>query len=298
MFVFTHVCSHLYRFVLPCTHWFSLKVMCSFLLVRVTCFILAHLRSFSLVRIHFQLYTFIFACMHSFSCVRIRFHLYVISFSLVRHLPVSRARSLVAPVLSRSFSPLAPIQPHEAALARALFDTVHSLLQHWSNTLDLSRCLSCAISLPPCDAPSLVYHPPRPMQCAVSRARVPRLLLRLSCSLSRGAYSRARRRHDDDDSTTRLDTTTTTQQLSRTVSHVPSFSCTPSSLAPSLDSSFVFACAVSRTVSHAPSFSCTPSPLAPSLLLACAVSCLISRAPSLVLTTCRTVFHASECLCT
>src|SRR6267154_6339542 len=83
MFVFTHVCSHLYRFILPCTHWFSLKVMCSFLLVHVTCFILAHLHSFSLVRIHFQLYTFIFACMHSFSCVSICFHLYIILFSVV-----------------------------------------------------------------------------------------------------------------------------------------------------------------------------------------------------------------------
>src|SRR6267154_29633 len=90
MFVFTHVCSHLYRFILPCTHWFSLKVMCSFLLVRVTCFILAHLRSFSFVCIHFQLYRFIFPRMHSFSCVRIRFHVYAFvfmcthSFSCVR----------------------------------------------------------------------------------------------------------------------------------------------------------------------------------------------------------------------
>src|SRR6267154_750074 len=169
-FVFVLTCSHsfsvvhvhfcVYAFVFTCTssysQWYAL------VLIVLTCFqlyalIFSYMHSFSVVctcfqlDAHFQFYALVFSWMHSFTIAISR-----ASRARVRRLPVSRARSLVAPVLSRLFPPFACIQPSKAALARALFDTVHSLLQHWSNMLDLSCRLSCTIPLAPCNVPSLV----------------------------------------------------------------------------------------------------------------------------------------------
>src|SRR6267154_1628949 len=83
----TLVHAHLHSFIRTCSfslvrvcfHWYACvftgtrSCVCSHLYR----FVLAHLRSFSFVCIHFQLHRFIFPRMHSFSCVRVCFHSYV-----------------------------------------------------------------------------------------------------------------------------------------------------------------------------------------------------------------------------
>src|SRR6267154_1548225 len=83
----TLVHAHLHSFIRTCSfslvrvcfHWYACvftgtrSCVCSHLYR----FVLAHLRSFSFVCIHFQLHRFVFMCTHSFSCVRVCFHSYV-----------------------------------------------------------------------------------------------------------------------------------------------------------------------------------------------------------------------------
>src|SRR6267154_2415979 len=93
-----------------------------------------------------------------------------------------------------------PLQEHYSTLSIHFCNTgqIRLTCHAVSRVLSLSpraKCrLLCTIPLAPCNMPSLVLTCP------------------ISCSISRGAYSRAQRRHNDDNSMTQLDTTTTTQR--------------------------------------------------------------------------------------